>query len=144
MKSLQIFYQRQKRNSSFPSYLIYSIVSVPFLGAVFTVLASLAAAYYSNWFACLPVFGFCSIFVIDRDVAVESQRPDEAQKQMIYICKGRSKQTTWKLTPVSFYSLVIPVHMCKCLIAGLLRSPLVSRQISPTRASVGELITIIL
>lgn len=94
MKSLHIFYQRQKRNSSFPSYLIYSIISVPFLGAVFTVLASLAAAYYSNRFACLPVFGFCSIFVIDRDVAVESQRPDEAQKQMIYICKGRSKQTT--------------------------------------------------
>ena len=39
---------------------------------------------------------------------------------------------------------IVPVHVGKCLITRLLSSPLVSRKISPSRASVSELITIIL
>lgn len=34
------------------------------------MLATLAAAHNSNWFACLPVLGLSSVFVVDRDVAV--------------------------------------------------------------------------
>ncbi len=65
-----------------PPYLIYPIISVSFLRAVFTVLSTFAAAHNSNGFAFLPVLSLCSVFVINRDVAVESQRPDENQRKI--------------------------------------------------------------
>lgn len=67
--------------SSVSSYLIYPIISVSFLRGVFTVFATLAAAHDSNWFSRLPVLCIGSIFVVDRDVAVESQRPVENQSE---------------------------------------------------------------
>lgn len=57
-------------------YLVNAIVSVSLLRAVFAVLSTLAAAHNSNRFTLLPIFGLGSVFVIDRDVAVESQRPE--------------------------------------------------------------------
>lgn len=71
--------------SSVPSYLIYTIISVSFFRAVFTVLATFAAAHDSNRFAFFPVLGLRSIFVIDRDIAVESQCTGKSQdKQFEY------------------------------------------------------------
>lgn len=37
------------------------------------MFSPLAAAYYSNRFALLPVLGLSPIFVVDGNVAVESQ-----------------------------------------------------------------------
>lgn len=70
-----------KSLSSVPAYLIYTIISVSFFRAVFTVLATFATANDSNWFALFPVFGLRSIFVIDRDIAVESQCPGENKEK---------------------------------------------------------------
>lgn len=80
------------------SYLIYPIISVSFLRAVFTVFASLAAAYNSYWLALLPILRLGSVFVINRYIAVESQCP---VVQSIEFRKG--KQAKQKLTrcPVS-------------------------------------------
>lgn len=49
------------------------------------MLSALAAAHNSNRFSLLPVLGLGSVFVIERDVAVESQRPGE--NHTIYMCK---------------------------------------------------------
>lgn len=53
-----------------------------------------------------------------------------------------AKQNCSSYNTMSFR--VIPVHVGQCLITGLLGSPLVSREITPSRASVSELIAIIL
>lgn len=57
-------------------YLVNAIISVSLLRAVFAVLSTLAAAHNSNRFALLPILGLGSVFVIYRDIAVESQRPE--------------------------------------------------------------------
>lgn len=69
----------QQESFSVPAYLIYAIISVSFLWRVFTVLATLAAAHNSDRLASLPILCLGPIFVIDRNIAVESQRPDQNQ-----------------------------------------------------------------
>lgn len=56
-----------------PSYLVDSVISISFLGSVFTVLPTFAAAHNPDWFAILPVLCLCSNFVIDGNITVESQ-----------------------------------------------------------------------
>ena len=68
-------------------YLVYAIISVSFLRGIFTVLAPLAAANNSNWFALLPAPRLSSIFVIDWDVAVECQCPGVSQKILFKYAK---------------------------------------------------------
>lgn len=58
---------------AFASYLVDAIVSISFLRSVFTVLSTLATANNPDWFAILPVLCFCSNFVIDRNITIESQ-----------------------------------------------------------------------
>lgn len=63
-------------------YFVNAIVSVSLLWAVFAVLSTFAAAHNSNWFAFLPVLGLSPFFVIDRNVAVQSQCPAHSKGNM--------------------------------------------------------------
>lgn len=122
-------------SSFFPSCLVDSVVSISFLGSVFAVLPTFAAAHNPNGFAILPVFCFCSNFVIDGNVTVKSQSATKTQH--LHVSKGK----------VSLHSKdcdTIPVHVSKCLITWLLGCPFVAWKISAPRTSVSEFITIIL
>lgn len=65
------------------AYLVDSIVAISFLGSVFTVLPPLAAANNPDRFAILPVLCFCTNFVIDGNITIQSQGAMKAKNLQV-------------------------------------------------------------
>lgn len=122
-------------------YLVDSIVAISFLGSVFTVLSPLAAANNPDRFAILPVLCFCTNFVVDGNITIQSQGAMKTQNLQVLVHALNCYARSWQ----RFSSFqVIPIHVSECLITWLLSCPFVARKISTPWTSVSEFIAVIL